>query len=67
MERPYLTIEELVELFGFASKNSLLNAIHLEKFSCPTYKMGKRRVADKKVVEAYFDAKRAEGLAQITT
>ena len=66
-QKPYYTIEELADLFGYTNKGSLENAIYLERFSVPTYKMGKKRVADKLVVEAYFEAKRAEGLAQITT
>lgn len=66
MERPYLNLSELSELFGM-KKSSLLNAISNERFCCPTYKLCGQRVADREVVSAYFDAKRAEGLGQITT
>jgi hypothetical protein len=66
MERPYLDLIELAALFGI-KKSSLLNAISNEKFCCPTYKLGRHRVADREVVEAYFNAHRAEGLSQITT
>ena len=66
MDRPYLNLTELSELFGI-KKSSLLNAISDERFCCPTYKLGRHRVADRAVVEAYFTAKRAEGLSKITT
>ena len=49
MQRPYLNIEDLFELFGM-KKTSLLNSISDERFCCPTYKLGRQRVADRQVV-----------------
>jgi len=66
MEKPYFNLAELAEIFSM-KQTSLLNAISSERFCCPTYKLGRQRVADRKVVEAYFEAKRTEGLNQITT
>ena len=66
MERPYLTTHELAELFKI-SKGGLLNAISREEFPLPTYRLGKQRVADRQVVEAFFKARRLEGLQKITT
>ena len=66
MERPYFNLAELAELF-MMKESSLLNAISNESFVCPPYKLGRRRVADRQVVQAYFEAKRAEGLDRITT
>jgi hypothetical protein len=66
MERPYLTTHELAELFNI-SKGGLLNAISREEFPLPTYRLGKQRVADRQVVEAFFKARRLEGLQKITT
>ena len=66
MEKPDLDLTELSALFG-RKKSSLLNAISSERFCCPTYKLGRQRVADRNVVEAHFAAKRDEGLRQITT
>jgi|TARA_B100001094_G_scaffold318911_1_gene363053 hypothetical protein len=66
MERPYLTALELAALFNM-SKGGLLNAISREEFPLPTYRLGKQRVADRQVVEAFFEARRLEGLQQITT
>jgi len=66
MQRPYLNIEDLFELFGM-KKTSLLNSISDERFCCPTYRLGSQRVADRQVVEAYFEARRSEGLDQLTS
>jgi len=65
VEKPYWTIDELADLFGYANKQSLHNAISLGRFPCPTYKIGKHRVADKAVVESFFISKRDEGLAEL--
>lgn len=65
MEKPYLTMGELANLFGLTTQ-SLSNSIHEERFPVPTYKMGKFRVADKIVVQRYFDSRRAVGLSQLS-
>jgi len=64
MEKPYLTMVELANLFGLTTQ-SLQNSIHEERFPVPTYKMGKFRVADKLVVQKYFDSRRAMGLSKL--
>lgn len=64
--KPYYNVEELAEIVGVTPKG-LLNAVSRGNFPIPTYKLGRMRVADKKVVEKYFEEKRAEGMAQITT
>tara|TARA_R100001443_G_scaffold108702_2_gene119502 strand:- start:6035 stop:6235 length:201 start_codon:yes stop_codon:yes gene_type:complete len=66
MDRPYLTANEIAELFGI-SKGALMNSISREKFPLPTYRLGRHRVADKQVVEAFFKARRLEGLQTIST
>jgi transcriptional antiterminator len=64
MEKPYLTMGELASLFGLTTQ-SLHNSINEERFPVPTYKMGKFRVADKVVVQHYFDSRRAVGLSTL--
>lgn len=64
MEKPYLTMGELASLFGLTTQ-SLHNSINEERFPVPTYKMGKFRVADKVVVQHYFDSRRALGLSAL--
>ena len=65
MERPWMSIKELADLFGL-TLGSLRNAIAEDRFPIPTYKLGKRVVADKHVVEQFFASRRADGLKQIT-
>lgn len=65
MERPWLGLKELAELFGM-TLGSARNAIAEQRFPVPTYKLGKRVVADRAVVEAFFASRRAEGLKAVT-
>jgi predicted DNA-binding transcriptional regulator AlpA len=65
MERPWLGLKEVADLFGM-TLGSARNAISEQRFPVPTYKLGKRVVADRAVVEQFFAARRAEGLKQIT-
>jgi hypothetical protein len=65
MERPWISIKELADIFGL-TLGSLRNAIAEDRFPIPTYKLGKRVVADKHVVEQFFASRRADGLKQIT-
>jgi len=66
MDKPYLTSVELADLFGI-SKGALMNSISRAEFPVPTYRLGRQRVADKIVVETFFEARRIEGLQNITT
>ncbi|MDC1436986.1 helix-turn-helix domain-containing protein [Gammaproteobacteria bacterium] len=59
MIRPYYTMQELAEIMSMSLKG-LHNALHNKQFPIPTYKLGKRRVADKEVVERFFEQKRSE-------
>jgi hypothetical protein len=65
MERPWIGLKELADLFG-VTLGSARNAIAEQRFPVPTYKLGKRVVADRHVVEQFFAARRAEGLKQVT-
>jgi hypothetical protein len=66
VERSFYTADGLADLF-FIKKNTLYNKVCREKFQVPTYKIGKNLVADKQVVDAYFDSRRLEGLLKLTT
>jgi hypothetical protein len=65
MERPWIGLKELADLLG-VTVGSARNAIAEQRFPVPTYKLGKRVVADRAVVEQFFATRRAEGLRQIT-
>lgn len=64
--KPYMKIEELADVMGMTPKG-VLNSISRGTFPVPTYRLGKARVADRAVVQAFFEARRAEGLVSITT
>ena len=66
MTNPYFTTEELAELFGYASAQSVHSAISRGTFPCPTYRAGKRRVADCEVVTAYFRHHREQGIKELS-
>jgi hypothetical protein len=65
MDRPWLSLEELADLCGITLA-SLRNAIYEGRCPIPTYKLGKRVVADKEVVDLFFAKRRAEGIEQLT-
>jgi uncharacterized protein YfaA (DUF2138 family) len=60
-DRPWLELDELAALFGY-TLGSAKNKICDGSFPVPTYKLGRRTVADRTVVETYFALKREEGL-----
>lgn len=64
--KPYMKLDELADVMGMTPKG-VSNAISRGTFPVPTYRLGKARVADRAVVEAFFEARRAEGLVAITT
>ncbi len=65
MERPWIALKELADLFGM-TLGSARNAIAEQRFPIPTYKLGKRVVADRTVVEHFFATRRQEGLKVVT-
>ncbi len=62
MDRPWIELEELAPLFG-VTPDTAKNKIAYGTFEVPTYKIGKKIVADRAVVDAFFAAKRQKGLA----
>ncbi len=60
------TTEELAELFCYSSAQSVHSAISRNSFPVPTYRCGKRRVADVEVVKAYFKHHRDQGIQQLS-
>lgn len=66
MQKPYIHISELAELMGM-NPRSVSNSIYRDQFPIPTYKLGKHRVADKEVVDAFFKRQRDIGMELIST
>ena len=62
-----VNVSELAQIFGYANEGSVYTAISSGTFPIDTFRLGKRRVADKQVVLHYFEAKREEGLEKLRT
>jgi len=65
-ELPYVFIEDLTILFNYKNVESTQRAMSRGTFPVPTYRVGKRRVADREVVRAYFRKMRDEGLKEVS-
>lgn len=64
MQKPWIELEEFAPMFGVAP-DTAKNKIAAGTFEVPTYKLGKKIVADRAVVEAFFASKREEGLRRL--
>lgn len=60
-ERPWVELKEFAPLLGVTPATAK-NKISQGTFEVPTYKLGKKIVADRTVLEAFFEAKRVAGL-----
>jgi predicted DNA-binding transcriptional regulator AlpA len=60
----WIGIAEAGKAMGL-SLQTVRNMISQKTFPLTTYKIGKRRVVDREVLRAYFEEKRAEGLAKL--
>lgn len=65
-EQPWIDLKEAAPLFGMTFE-SIKNAVSLDKFPVPTYKLGRRRVIDRDVLAAFFAQQKSEGLADLKT
>lgn len=61
MQRPWLVLEEFAPLFN-VTPDTAKNKIAMDTFEIKTYKLGREIVADRTVIEAFFEARRKEGL-----
>lgn len=64
MDRPWIDLDELAPLLG-VTPDTAKNKIAAGTFEVATYKLGKRIVADRLVVDAFFEQKRTAGLRQL--
>lgn len=62
---PYMTLEELTLIFGYANARETRRAIRRGTLAVPTYKLRGQIVADNEVVKAFFAKKRKEGLMEL--
>lgn len=64
MNRPWLTLDEFAPLFNVTPETAK-NKIAMDTFEIKTYKLGRTIVADRVVIDAYFEARRKEGLSAL--
>lgn len=60
----WIDVKDAAPLFGMTHE-SIKNAISENRFPCPTYKLGKRRVIDRDVLAAYFAEQKTEGMKKL--
>jgi hypothetical protein len=63
-EQTWVSLRDAAPLFGL-SFETITNMVAQDKFPVPTYKLGRRRVIDKEVMQAFFDEQKAEGLRRL--
>lgn len=61
IDQTWTDVKDAAPLFGMTHEG-IKNAISMGRFPCPTYKLGRRRVIDNEVLEAFFKDQRAKGL-----
>lgn len=66
MECPWISLRDVVHLFGITYETAK-NRLYAENFPVPVRKEGRLLVVDKAVIEAYFDKRRAEDLARLSS
>jgi predicted DNA-binding transcriptional regulator AlpA len=64
MEISWLTLKQAAPLMGMTVA-SIKNSIQRGTFPVPTYFLGRVRVVDKQVLEAFFSGQRDEGLRRL--
>lgn len=64
MNRPWLRLDEFAPLFN-VTPDTAKNKIAMDTFEIKTYKLGREVVADRAVIDAYFERRRKEGLAAL--
>ena len=60
MDTPWMDLKEAARMFGMTVKG-VRSAIQAERFPVPTYRLGRRLVVDRQVVERFFAERQAEG------
>jgi predicted site-specific integrase-resolvase len=66
MECPWVALRDVVHMFGITYETAK-NRIYAENFPVPVRKEGRLLVVDKAVLERYFEERRAEDLARLSS
>lgn len=60
----WIGLKEAAPMFGMTFE-SVKNMVSKGKFLVPTYRLGRQRVIDREVLEAFFAEQRAEGMRRL--
>lgn len=63
-DRTWITLREASPLFGM-SYEGIKNLITKHEFPVPTYRIGRTRVIDKKVLDTFFEEMARKGIEQL--
>jgi hypothetical protein len=63
-QQSWISLKEAAPMFGMTFE-SVKNLVSKGKFLVPTYRLGKQRVIDREVLEAFFSEQRAEGMRRL--
>lgn len=63
-EESWIDVREAAHMFGMTA-GAIKNAILEKRFPIDTYKLGKRHVIDRDVLQAFFASKKARGMRRI--
>lgn len=66
LDIPWVLVEDSCQLFG-VSYSTAKNMISAGTYPVQTYKVGRKPVCDKKVIDEFFRKKREEGLLALNT
>ena len=66
MECPWISLREVVHMFGITYETAK-NRLYAENFPVPVRKEGRLLVVDKVVLERYFEERRAEDQARLSS
>lgn len=66
MECPWISLREVVHMFGITYETAK-NRLYAENFPVPVRKEGRLLVVDKVVLERYFEERRAEDPARLSS
>ncbi len=63
-EESWIDVREAAHMFGMTA-GAIKNAILEKRFPVDTYKLGKRHVIDRDVLQAFFASKKERGMKRI--
>jgi hypothetical protein len=63
-DQSWISLKDAAPMFGMTFE-TVKNLVSQDKFLVPTYRLGRRRVIDREVLQAFFAEQRAEGMRRL--